>query len=100
MQREELTLFETPECDLRVLEIDLAQESHVRKILDYLTLSRFGDGMVITVDDELERCVRDVFLPQVPRGGSIVFVQLFVRATPSVQLVDRPCQDKTSNFLL
>ena len=100
MQREELTLFETPQCNLRVLEIDLAQESHVRKILDYLTLSRFGDGMVITVDDELERCVRDVFLPQVPRGGSIVFVQLFVRAPPSVQLVDRSCQDKTLNLLL
>jgi hypothetical protein len=78
------------------LEIDLAHESHIRKVLDHLTLSRFGDGMVVTVHEELERCVRDVFLPQVPRGGSIVFVQLFVRATPSVQLVDRPCQDNPS----
>jgi hypothetical protein len=52
--------------------------------------------MVVAVHDELERCVWDVFLPQVPRGGSIVFVQLFVCATPSVQLVDRSCQDNQS----
>jgi hypothetical protein len=96
----QLTLFETPEGDLWVLEIDLAHESHVRKVLDHLTLSRFGDGMVVTVHEELERCVRDVFLPQVPRGGSIVFVQLFVRATPSVQLVDRPSKDNQSRHQL
>jgi hypothetical protein len=52
--------------------------------------------MVVTVHDELERCVRDVFLPQGPRGSSIVFVQLFVRATPSIQLVDRSCRDNQS----
>lgn len=52
--------------------------------------------MVVTVHDELERCVWDVFLPQVLRSGSIVFVQLFVRATPSVQLVDGSCQDNKS----
>jgi len=49
--------------------------------------------MVVAIHDELERRVRDVFFPQVPHGGSIVLVQLFVREPPSVQLVDRSCEN-------
>ena len=46
--------------------------------------------MVVTVHDKLEGGVRDVFLPQVPRG-SILFVHLFVRVPLGVQLVHRSC---------
>jgi hypothetical protein len=48
--------------------------------------------MVVTIHDELEGGVWDVFLPQVPRG-SISFVHLFVRMPFSVQLIHRSCHE-------
>jgi len=81
-------LLEAPHGDLGVQEIDPAHEAHVREILDHIALSCLGDRMVVTIYDEFEGCVWNVFVPQMP-GCSVLFVHLFVGASSGVQLVNR-----------
>jgi hypothetical protein len=58
-----ITFFEYAHRNLGVLHIDLAKEVHEGKALDNLSLPALWYGVVVRLNLEFERSIRDIFFP-------------------------------------
>lgn len=82
------TFLETTHDHLWILQVNLSQKIHVREALDDFALSPLWDGVVVSVHEELERSIRDVFLPLRAAVFFIEGVKLFVCGATGVELVN------------
>lgn len=67
------TFFKHPQCNLRVLHLDLAQKIHVGKAFDHVALSTLREPVIVSDHSEFEGGILNVAFPE-RSNASICFV--------------------------